>query len=258
MLLLGIDTSAKKGILCLGEKEKIIIQKILPPLSSSQQLLLSLDVLIKEREMKIKDLEGIVVILGPGSFTGLRIGLSLAKSLAFVLGIPLVGVPTFDLWTASVSTRGIICPLFKAYGNRFYAAFYKKDERKTLRESEIFFSSREEIKHEIRERFPRQKITFLMLGEYENLSSEARLAENFSFFFLEETSLLKTLLKIGVKKIKSKKVDDIFTLVPLYISSPAIRNGNWTGRYKEVRKREGRFAERYKDSPNEKRGYSRS
>jgi len=258
LLLLGIDTSTKKGILCLGEKEKVIIHKILPPFSSSQQLLLSLDTLMEERGVQVQDLKGIVVILGPGSFTGLRIGLSLAKSLAFVLGIPLVGIPAFDLWTASVPIRGIICPILEAYGDRFYAAFYRKDEGKTLRESEYFFSSRREIEQEIKKRFPSQKITFLMLGEHESLSSEARLAGNFSFFFLGEPLLFKTLLKVGVEKIESKEINDISTLVPLYISSPVIRNGSSTGRYREIRKRERRFAGRYKDSPHEKRRYSRS
>jgi len=227
LLLLGIDTSVKKGLLCLGNLEEIAVQEILSPCSSSQQLLPSLDALLKEREVRIQDLEGIVVILGPGSFTGLRIGLSLAKSLAFTLGIPLIGIPTFDVWTASVSIRGIICPLLKAYGNKFYAAFYEKEEKKILRKSEYLFFSWERIKQKIGEKFPSQKITFLIPEEDKNSSREIKLVENYSFFFLEEVLLLKTLLKIGAEKIGSKEINDTFTLVPLYVSSPKIKNRNF-------------------------------
>ena len=191
--------------------------------SSSQQLLPSLDILLKERGKKIRDLEGIVVILGPGSFTGLRIGLSLAKSLAFTLKIPLVGIPSFDTWVASFPGQGIICPLLQAYGNKFYAAFYKKDERKVYRKSKYLFSAWKEIEERIRKRFPGQKITFLIPEEYKNLVNKIKLTDNYSFFFLEDTAHLKTLLKAGAEKIESKKTDDIFTLAPLYISSPVIK-----------------------------------
>lgn len=223
MFLLGIDTSAKRGIVCLGEKEEIITQKILSPHSSSQQLLPSLDILMKERGKKIQDLEGIVITLGPGSFTGLRIGLSLAKSLAFTLKIPLVGITAFDVWVASFPGQGIICPLLQAYGDKFYAAFYKKDERKVGRKSKYLFSSWEEIEKKISKRFPRQKITFLALEEQENLFNQMKSLEDYSLFLLRETEHLENLLKLGAEKIENKKIDNIFTLVPLYISSPRIK-----------------------------------
>jgi tRNA threonylcarbamoyladenosine biosynthesis protein TsaB len=223
LFLLGIDTSVKRGIVCLGEKEKMITQKILSPHSSSQQLLPSLDILMKERGKKIQDLEGIVITLGPGSFTGLRIGLSLAKSLAFTLKIPLVGIPAFDAWVASFPGQGIICPLLQAYGNKFYAAFYRKDERKVGRKSKYLFSSWEEIEKRISKRFPSQKITFLALEEQENLFNQMKSLEDYSLFLLRETEHLENLLKLGAEKIESKKIDNIFTLVPLYTSSPRIK-----------------------------------
>jgi len=224
LFLLGIDTSAKRGIVCLGEKEDIIIQKTLSPHSSSQRLLPSLDILLKEREKKIRDLEAIVVVLGPGSFTGLRIGLSLAKSLAFTLKIPLVGIPSFDVWVASFPGQGMICPLLQAYGDKFYAAFYKKDERKVYRKSKYLFSAWKEIEEKIKKRFPAQKITLLIPEEYENLVNKIKLTDNYSFFFLEETAHLKTLLEIGAKNVESGEIDDTFALAPLYVSSPVIKS----------------------------------
>lgn len=226
MFLLGIDTSAENGIVCLGEGGKLIVKKIIPPYSSSQELLPSLDILIKERKIKIQDLEGIVVILGPGSFTGLRIGLSLAKSLAFALKIPLVGVPTFDVWGASVSISGVICPLLKAHQDKFYAAFYEKDKRKTYRKSKYLFLPWERIENKIKKEFPSEKITFLILEEHKNLLSDKKLGERYSFLFLEETARLRALLKGGARRIEDGQADNIFTLVPLYVSSPRIKSRN--------------------------------
>ena len=208
MLLLGIDTSIKKGVLCLGDRKRILTKQILAPHSSSKELLPLLDTLIKEKRLRTEDLEGIVVSLGPGSFTGLRIGLSLAKSLAFILEIPLVGVPTLNTW--------------RAYGNKLYAGFYKKDEEKLLGLSKYLFLPLEEIIGQTLEKFSPQKVTFLTLRECKDLTSEIKKIKNSSLFFLEETSLARALLKLGEEKIKKGKIDEVSTLVPLYISSPNV------------------------------------
>jgi len=222
LLLLGIDTSIKKGVLCLGNRKRILTKQILAPHSSSKELLPLLDTLIKEKGLRTEDLEGIVVSLGPGSFTGLRIGLSLAKSLAFILEIPLVGVPTLNTWAASTPAKGIICPLYRAYGNKLYAGFYKKDEEKLLELSKYLFLPLEEIMGQTLEKFSSQKVTFLTLREYKYLASEIKKIKNSSLFFLEETSLTRALLKLGEEKIKKGKIDEVSTLVPLYISSPNV------------------------------------
>ena len=222
LLLLGIDTSIKKGVLCLGDRKRILTKQILVPHSSSKELLPLLDALIKEKGLRTEDLEGIIVSLGPGSFTGLRIGLSLAKSLAFVLEIPLVGVPTLDTWATSAPANGIICPLCRAYGNKFYAGFYKKDREKLLGLSKYLFLSLKEIIGQTLEKFSSQKVTFLTLREGKDLAMEIKKIKNSSLFFLEETSLARALLGLGEEKIKRGEIDKVSTLAPLYVSSPKI------------------------------------
>jgi tRNA threonylcarbamoyladenosine biosynthesis protein TsaB len=74
----------------------------------------------------IEDLDGVAVSLGPGSFTGLRIGLALAKGLCFGRGLPLAGVPTLDcLADALVSEEGLILPVKDARRGEVYFSVYE-------------------------------------------------------------------------------------------------------------------------------------
>ena len=74
--------------------------------------------------------EAIAVAVGPGKFTSLRVGLSLAKGLAFARGIPIVGVNTLDVIGAQFSFLDIpVCAVINAYHEELYAAVYRKGER---------------------------------------------------------------------------------------------------------------------------------
>ncbi|MDP2954115.1 MAG: tRNA (adenosine(37)-N6)-threonylcarbamoyltransferase complex dimerization subunit type 1 TsaB, partial [Chloroflexota bacterium] len=74
-------------------------------------------------------LSAIAISLGPGSFTGLRIGLSLGKALAYALGIPLVGIPTLDILAYSAHRQPFpICALIRAGRGRIAAGFYRQGE----------------------------------------------------------------------------------------------------------------------------------
>jgi tRNA threonylcarbamoyladenosine biosynthesis protein TsaB len=96
-------------------------------LTHSQRLMPALDFLLQETNLTIQEIDALVVSQGPGSFTGLRIGLSTARALAQGLQIPLVGVPTLELWAAAFAGGdGLILPLLDARRNEFYMALYRK------------------------------------------------------------------------------------------------------------------------------------
>ncbi len=223
--------------MCLGTREKILAKKTLSAGLSSGELISVLDTLVKREKIKKEDLEAVVVSLGPGSFTGLRVGLSLAKSLAFVLKIPLVGVASLDSWIFFLSREGVFCALRRAYGGRFYVGFYEKVKDKTAKIDKCRFLSFSQIKESLDKFFP-QKVTFLIPAEERELTAELKKIKNTSFLLLDEIFLMEALLRLGAERLETRTTDNLSSLSPLYVSPPEVRIGRGS-----------------EDSLNEERGY---
>ena len=82
--------------------------------------------LMQKAQMKPEELSGVVCMGGPGSFTGLRIGFSLAKGLSLSLGIPFAPIPTLDCMARPFSSRpGIVVPVIDARQGAFFCALYR-------------------------------------------------------------------------------------------------------------------------------------
>jgi len=233
LLILGIETSREENILCLGDEEKVISQQIIPA-PSSREIYPLLNTLLKQKRRKIQEIKGIVVSLGPGSFTGLRVGISVAKALAFSLNIPVVGIPTPDSWAFSFNlTEGILCVLYGAYKkNTYYGSFYGKNgdgsifPHKFLAkivkiEPSPFLLSLEEIIQRAQE-LSSQKIHFIVIKEEKIVRKIKEANPNFSTL-CKKNFPLKSFLHLGIEKIRGGKLDNVFTLTPIYISSSEIK-----------------------------------
>jgi len=136
MNLLAIDSSASvfSAAVCSGEKifsiEKEAVMK---------QTEFAMDIIgsvMKKASLLPRDLQGVLCTGGPGSFTGLRIGYSIAKSLALCLSIPFVPVPTLDCIAAAIFNHEenkniIIMPVIQARKNSFFFTFFRGNERFT-------------------------------------------------------------------------------------------------------------------------------
>jgi tRNA threonylcarbamoyladenosine biosynthesis protein TsaB len=99
-------------------------------LRHSEMVMEIIDMLFKKAALERQDLSGIVCMACPGSFTGLRIGFSLAKGLALALGCPFAAIPTLDCmaWPLS-SWKGFVMPVLDAKKSSFFCALYR-DGRK--------------------------------------------------------------------------------------------------------------------------------
>jgi tRNA threonylcarbamoyladenosine biosynthesis protein TsaB len=121
-MILGIDTSGKTcsvalldGIVLLGE------YSVYSAKTHSQMLMPMIEKLVADCGKTFKDIRKIAVAVGPGSYTGLRIGISTAKGLAFGLGIDCIGVSTLKALTCNIFGDMPVIAVMKARANLVYA-----------------------------------------------------------------------------------------------------------------------------------------
>lgn len=127
MPILGIDTATLVSGVALATPDKLLAELTLQTKKTHSELLLPhIEQIIAMAGVTKQELTAIAVSLGPGSFTGLRIGLGTAKALAYALNIPLVGVPTLAALAYSCPVPGcILAPMLDAQKGNVYQALYR-------------------------------------------------------------------------------------------------------------------------------------
>ena len=136
MNILAIDTATEKFSVALGSisdassLENVWLFEVDAGLRHSELVMDCIDTLFKTAGLKPEDLSGVVCMGGPGSFTGLRIGFSIAKGLALSLGIPYAAIPTLDCMAHPFhALPGIIVPVIDAKKKAFFCALYCKGKK---------------------------------------------------------------------------------------------------------------------------------
>ncbi len=127
MTVLGIETSTEARSVAVVEDGRLKGELFLGGEGRhSARLMEEMDLLLRSLGLPPSRIEGVAVTIGPGSFTGLRVGLSIAKGLAFAAGIPILGIGTLDALRASAPFwTGMICPIIDARNQRVYGALYR-------------------------------------------------------------------------------------------------------------------------------------
>jgi tRNA threonylcarbamoyladenosine biosynthesis protein TsaB len=128
MTILGIETSTRVGTLALVQEGKILGREIISDnLRHAGDFEASLKDLFEKSGLKKEDLTAIAVGLGPGSFTGIRIGLTIAKGLSLALNKPVWGVGTLDVLAHQISfPHSKVCPIIPGEGQEVYGAVYRR------------------------------------------------------------------------------------------------------------------------------------
>ncbi|MEH7239009.1 tRNA (adenosine(37)-N6)-threonylcarbamoyltransferase complex dimerization subunit type 1 TsaB [Bacillus sp. JJ1562] len=131
MKVLAIDTSNYVLGIAIVDEEKVIGEVITNlPKNHSVRVMPAIEQVMKECGIKPNELEKIVVAMGPGSYTGVRIGVTIAKTLAWSLQIPLVGVSSLEVVAANGRYfNGFISPLFDARRGQVYTGLYQYEGR---------------------------------------------------------------------------------------------------------------------------------
>jgi tRNA threonylcarbamoyladenosine biosynthesis protein TsaB len=125
--LLALETSTLTGAVALLDGERLVAEaRLQVAVTHGERLMAAIDGILAAARWTLADVEALAVAVGPGSFTGLRIGVSTAKGLAFATGRPLVGVPTLDAlaWSLPFAAHPV-CPVLDARKGEVYAALYR-------------------------------------------------------------------------------------------------------------------------------------
>ena len=132
MPILAIDTSTLVSSVAIATPGALIAELTLQARKThSERLMSHIASLLQMAELDVKKLKAIAVSLGPGSFTGLRIGLATAKGLAYALKIPLIGVPTLTALAFSCPVAGsYLAPMLDAQREKVYQAVFEWQDGK--------------------------------------------------------------------------------------------------------------------------------
>src|SRR5262245_25257207 len=126
MRVLAVETSTMIGSVALVDGGRIVGESMLDvALTHSERLMAMVDRLLGDCGWKADRLEGLAVSIGPGSFTGLRVGLATVKGLALALDLPVVAVPTLDALASNIPFADApVCPILDARKAEVYLSLY--------------------------------------------------------------------------------------------------------------------------------------
>lgn len=128
MRALGIDTATAIASVGLVTDDAVLVRSRPMASSHARTLLPLIDEVLAGAGIPVADVDLLAVSIGPGSFTGLRIGLAVAKGLALATGVAVVGVPTLEAYAVALGARpGTVWPVLDARKGEVYAAGYRWD-----------------------------------------------------------------------------------------------------------------------------------
>lgn len=213
MKILAIDTSTIHSSCSVMEDNNIVGDfSINQSMSHNEILLVMVDEVLKKLNIDIEDIDLFVAVTGPGSFTGIRIGVTVVKALAMALNKPIVAVNTLEALSFGIFSDKKKIPLIDARGERVYYGVYEGINNKNIVAPALLTID------ELLEEFS-DKGEFVFVGDCVNLYKE-RILENKNFEITPaclNSCISKNACVIGKHKFESGDISDCFNLSPEYV-----------------------------------------
>ncbi len=221
MMQLAIDTSTDTASLALIQDSEVVAELSWRCTESHTiQLLPNLSHLLQQAGLSLQSAGGIIVAKGPGSYNGLRVGVSAAKGLAFSLGIPLVGVNTLEVEAyQQAETHLPVCPVLNALRGEIATATYQMKGGEWHQLAVEHITTVETLCAGITTRtlFCGEFVPFVAAELSQRLKGKA--------IIVPPAARLRRagfLAELGLKRFKAGDYDDPATLQPLYLRGPSI------------------------------------
>ena len=177
--------------------------------SHAEKLHLFIQEILVENNLKLSNLDAIAISTGPGSYTGLRIGVSAAKGLCFSLDIPLISVPTLTALANQVEQRGIVIPMLDARRMEVYAAVFNPAKKQILKTSAIILEP-----DSFREYLERDQVYFIGNG----VEKFQKICQHPNANFIEnKLPSAREMVEIVVSKHKIGDFENVAYFEPFYL-----------------------------------------
>ena len=218
-MILAIDASTDNASLALVQDSKALAESNWRcEQNHTVELLPHLARLLDEAKADIKSISAVIVARGPGSFNGLRVGVSTAKGLAFSLGIPIIGISSLEVVAYENAESGLpVCPIFNAGRGEIATAIYQNKDNKWHQLVAEHITTVDALCAGI-------TIKTIFCGEFVS-QIDGELKKQ-----LKEKAVIATtdpprarlLAELGKRRLDAGDYDDAATLQPLYLRRPAI------------------------------------
>jgi len=213
--ILGIDTSSGFLSIAVSDDNNIIKEENhLLERKHSSLLIPKIIEMLEAQGISIGDIGAFIVGLGPGSFTGLRIGVSAIKGFGLALGRPCVGVASMDAMALNAKDKaGLIVPVIDAKRGNVYSAIYRERKGSVKRNSGYLLLKVKDLMKKI-------KTPAVFLGDGQALYGEEIKRYNKDVVFLGEEywyPKASALIRLGYPGIKKFKKNDLSRLNPIYL-----------------------------------------
>lgn len=208
MNILAIDTSTMISTVTVSDGVEIIGDfNVNQQKTHSESLVPMIETLLNLLGMKVEDIDKFVISKGPGSFTGLRIGMTIAKTLAQATGKDLVAISTLLALANNSSSARCKVPMIDARGNRVYAAVFDKDFNEVIKED---LYTIDDFANRVNDLASDVELIGTLNEKYEDKFEKAiSLPLNFN------NSIGRSLVKIAIEEDFPKK--ELYEIVPNYL-----------------------------------------
>lgn len=213
MKILAIDTSTTHSSCSVMEDNNIVGDfSINQSMSHNEILLVMVDEMLKKLNIDIEDIDLFVAVTGPGSFTGIRIGVTVVKALAMALNKPIVAVNTLEALSFGVFSDKKKIPLIDARGERVYYGVYEGINNENIVAPALLTID------ELLDEFSDEG-EFVFVGDCVNIYKD-RILENKNFEITPaclNSCISKNACVIGKQKYERGDISDCFSLSPEYV-----------------------------------------
>ena len=217
MIVVGIETSTPRTSVAIGSETEILATISLAGKARQESVIPALKKLLDWGDMGLKQVGGIAVGIGPGLFTGLRVGVETAKTLAQVLHVPLVGIVSLDALAYAVrTTHKLIAAVIDGRRGEVFFAIYRSVPGGVIRETAYLVVTPDRLSAEL-EAIPGEVLAvgngaMLYRDVLEELGSRIELASS-----IVAHPDAAALVELAVPRFLREEHDRLFDVVPLYL-----------------------------------------